>query len=62
MWARAYDRLKSYGESRHMIEGPAVFPNLALSHTSGWANNFLGRDHHQVAVSPKEPAAPDKPA
>ena len=62
MWARAYDRLKSYGESRHMIEGPAVFPNAALSHTSGWANNFLGRDHHQVAIAPKASAKDEPPA
>ncbi|MBS0661879.1 MAG: methylenetetrahydrofolate reductase C-terminal domain-containing protein [Verrucomicrobia bacterium] len=48
IWARAYDRLKYYGESRDMIKGPAVFANASLSGTSGWANNFLGRDHHQV--------------
>ena len=50
LWARAYDRLKYYGESRHMIEGPAVFANPALSGTSAWANNFLGRDHQHNAV------------
>ena len=55
IWSRAYDRLKYYGESQHMIEGPAVFANPALSGTSGWANNFLGRDHHHNA-------APAKPA
>ena len=39
----------------------AVFANPALRGTSGWANNFLGRDHHQVA--PPEPAvAPDPKA
>ena len=57
MWARAYDRLKYFGESQHMLDGPAVFANPALSHTSGWANNFLGRDHHHVA----QPAAPAVP-
>ena len=61
MWARAYDRMKYFGESQHMLDGPAVFANPALRGTSGWANNFLGRDHHQVA--PPEPAvAPDPKA
>ena len=53
IWVRAYDRLKYYGESKHMLEGPAVFANPALGHTSAWANNFLGRDHHHVPVSAK---------
>lgn len=57
MWARAYDRMKYFGESQHMLDGPAVFANPALSGTSGWANNFLGRDHHHVA----QPAPPDVP-
>jgi methylenetetrahydrofolate reductase (NADPH) len=56
MWARAYDRLKYYGESQDMLDGPAVVPNPALGGTSAWANNFLGRDHQHVAV-PTEPAA-----
>jgi len=58
IWARAYDRLKYYGESKHMIEGPAVFANAALSSTSAWANNYLGRDHQHVAVpAAQKPAA-----
>jgi methylenetetrahydrofolate reductase (NADPH) len=57
IWSRAYDRLKYYGESQHMIEGPAVFANPALNGTSGWANNFLGRDHRHV-VQPSKPEAP----
>ena len=57
IWARAYDRMKYFGESQHMLDGPAVFANPALSGTSGWANNFLGRDHHHVA----QPAPPDVP-
>ena len=61
LWARAYDRLKYYGESKHMLEGPAVFANAALSGSSAWANNFLGRDHHQVALPPA-PAPPAPPA
>ena len=53
IWARAYDRLKYYGESKHMLEGPAVFANAAFSGTSSWANNFLGRDHRHVALPGK---------
>jgi methylenetetrahydrofolate reductase (NADPH) len=66
LWARAYDRLKYYGESKQMLEGPAVFANAALSGTSAWANNFLGRDHHHIAVAggqtppPNESAPPAK--
>ena len=62
IWARGYDRLKYYGESRHMLDGPAVFANPALMGSSGWANNFLGRDHHHIAApaAPAEPAAPPK--
>jgi methylenetetrahydrofolate reductase (NADPH) len=57
IWVRAYDRLKYYGESQHMLEGPAVFANPALGGTSAWANNFLGRDHQHAAV----PAKPEPP-
>ena len=45
IWCRAYDRLKSYGEAEHMLEGPVVFRDGALRGTSAWANAFLGRDH-----------------
>jgi methylenetetrahydrofolate reductase (NADPH) len=51
LWARAYDRLKAYGESEHMLEGPAVFYNASLEGSSSWANMFLGRDHHHAAPS-----------
>jgi methylenetetrahydrofolate reductase (NADPH) len=53
LWARAYERLKSYGETEHMLDGPAVFYNAKLEGTSSWANTFLGRDHHRAAP-PKE--------
>jgi methylenetetrahydrofolate reductase (NADPH) len=46
IWARAYDRLKAYGEEETMIERPAVFRNSALKGTSAWGNTFLGHDHH----------------
>ena len=46
IWARAYERLKPYGEEEDMLERPVVFKNAALKGTSAWANTFLGRDHH----------------
>jgi methylenetetrahydrofolate reductase (NADPH) len=58
LWARAYDRLKHYGESQAMLDGPAVFANAALHGTSSWANTFLGRDHQQAAVPEGQPAPP----
>ncbi len=45
IWARAYDRLKAYGEEERMLEGPVVYRDGALKGTSAWANAFLGRDH-----------------
>jgi methylenetetrahydrofolate reductase (NADPH) len=45
IWARAYERLKPYGEEISMLEGPVVFNDYALRATSAWANTFLGRDH-----------------
>lgn len=46
IWARAYERLKPYGEEEDMLERPVVFKNAALKGTSAWGNTFLGRDHH----------------
>lgn len=45
IWAKAYDRLKPYGEEEAMLAGPVVFKNGALKGTSAWANALLGRDH-----------------
>jgi methylenetetrahydrofolate reductase (NADPH) len=45
IWARAYERLKPYGEETSMLGGPVVFNDNALRGTSAWANTFLGRDH-----------------
>ena len=50
MWAKAYDRLKAYGEAESMLDGPAVFHNGDLDGSDSWANFFLGRDHHGVQV------------
>ena len=46
IWSQAYERLKAYGESDGMLEGPVVVKDNALSRTSAWANTFLGRDHN----------------
>ncbi len=51
IWARAYQRLKAYGEEEQMLDRPVVFRNGALRGTSAWANAFLERDHN----APKKP-------
>jgi methylenetetrahydrofolate reductase (NADPH) len=45
IWARAYQRLRPYGEELAMLRRPPTIQDNALRHTSGWANYFLGRDH-----------------
>ena len=45
-WARVYERLKYYGESEEMFEGPVTIYNASLKETSSWANTFLDRDHN----------------
>jgi len=45
IWARAYDRLKPYGEAESMLDRPPVFRDGSLRNSSSWANTFLGRDH-----------------
>lgn len=57
-WAKAYDRLKYYGESEQMFDGPVVIYNADLKHTSSWANTFLDRDHHAQPHEAAEDAAP----
>jgi methylenetetrahydrofolate reductase (NADPH) len=62
LWARAYNRLKYYKQSTRMLDRPPVFCNPALSGTSAWANNYLGRDHFHTALpgdkSPPAEAVP----
>ncbi len=53
IWARAYQRLKAYGEEEQMLHRPVVFRNGALRSTSAWANAFLERDHN-ASKKPKE--------
>jgi methylenetetrahydrofolate reductase (NADPH) len=54
IWARAYERLKSYGEEASMLDGPVVFYDNALRGTSAWANTFLGRDHTARSAAGQE--------
>jgi methylenetetrahydrofolate reductase (NADPH) len=46
IWARIYERLKSYGESEKMLDRPVTIYNATLKDTSSWANTFLDRDHN----------------
>jgi methylenetetrahydrofolate reductase (NADPH) len=46
IWSQAYERLKAYGESDEILDGPVVIKDNALNRTSAWANTFLGRDHN----------------
>jgi methylenetetrahydrofolate reductase (NADPH) len=45
IWARAYDRLKCYGEESQALERPPILRDDSLRGTSSWANTFLDRDH-----------------
>jgi methylenetetrahydrofolate reductase (NADPH) len=45
IWARAYDRLKAYGEEENILQAPVVYRDSSLRGTSAWANTFLKRDH-----------------
>ena len=45
-WARAYERMKYYGESEHMLDRPITLYNAELWNTSSWANTYLERDHN----------------
>jgi methylenetetrahydrofolate reductase (NADH) len=56
IWSQAYERLKAYGEEESLLDGPVVFKDNALAHTSAWANAFLGRDNHARTKPP--PGAP----
>ena len=62
IWARAYDRLKAYGEEQEMLDGPAIIKNGALQGTSAWVNTYLGRDHfasRPPSVAPEHTSAKD---
>ncbi len=45
-WARVYERLKYFGQSQTMFDGPIVIYDARLKNTSAWANTYLDRDHH----------------
>ena len=59
IWARAYDRLKAYGEEQTMLDGPAIIKNAALQGTSAWVNTYLERDHF-ARQSPAPPPVKDE--
>jgi methylenetetrahydrofolate reductase (NADPH) len=52
IWARAYERLRPYGEDVTMLERPPAIPDNALRRTSAWANTYLGRDHVTRRLAP----------
>jgi methylenetetrahydrofolate reductase (NADPH) len=56
IWARAYERLRPYGEELTVLERPVTVPDNSLRRTSAWANTFLGRDHAMHARP--EPSGP----
>jgi methylenetetrahydrofolate reductase (NADPH) len=58
IWARAYERLKYFHESKDMLKGPAVIYNAELRGTSSWANTFLGRDHFHAGAEEKPKSEP----
>ncbi|MDZ4862081.1 MAG: methylenetetrahydrofolate reductase C-terminal domain-containing protein [Gemmatimonadota bacterium] len=53
IWARAYERLKPYGEEADILSRPLTIADPALLHTSAWANTFLRRDH-LARLTPRE--------
>jgi len=64
IWARAYDRLKYYGEEQGLLAHAPLLQDNALRETSSWANTFLGRDHfrHGAEKLPAPAAKPETPA
>lgn len=53
IWARAYERLRPFGEAEVMLDRAPVITDQGLRRTSAWANTFLGRDH---VARPARPA------
>jgi methylenetetrahydrofolate reductase (NADPH) len=45
VWARAYNRLKPYGEEATLLERPVAIKDAHLRGTASWANFYLKRDH-----------------
>ncbi|MCR4414314.1 MAG: methylenetetrahydrofolate reductase C-terminal domain-containing protein [Thermoguttaceae bacterium] len=60
-WARVYERLKYYGESERMLDGPIVVYDARLKHSSAWANTYLDRDHAGRPAPDQTPASPQEP-
>ena len=56
IWSLAYDRLKPYGQSEAMLDGPVIYKDAALKGASAWANTFLERDHHARKCNGQSPS------
>jgi len=54
IWARAYDRMKYDGRDQNLLDHVPVIQDQGLRGTSGWANNWLGRDHFGHKAPDKE--------
>jgi hypothetical protein len=54
-WACVYEQMKYLGESEQMFDHPIVLYNADLQNTSSWANTFLDRDHHALAMHKETP-------
>ena len=61
-WARVYQRLKAYGESETMLDGPVKIYNTQWKDTSSWANFYLDRDHSASVKARDEGKSPSPPA
>lgn len=60
IWARAYDRMKHDGRDQNLLDHVPVIQDQGLRGTSGWANNWLGRDHFGHKAPDKELTAKKK--
>jgi methylenetetrahydrofolate reductase (NADPH) len=54
IWARAYERLKPYGEEESILGQSTVLKDNNLRGTSSWANGFLGNDYRAKLKSLEE--------
>jgi len=55
VWTLVYSRLRGAGKAEEMRNGYVMPRKMDLSHTSGWANFFLERDH----AAPVKTGAPE---
>lgn len=60
IWGRAYDRMKYEGKDQNLLDHVPVIQDQGLRGTSGWANNWLGRDHFAPKAPDEESTAETK--